>query len=181
MTHQGPAGVCPSDYPAGPESGRTLPFGLRHRAFRQQLATDPSIRWNAINLSLLASTTLGHRSTGAHTFCTLCGAVDHTCTQCALTFLEPAQTASVSAMAQCGPSQGVSRRPQSPPVCFSWNRGACPYGNKCADTNRYVPSAQLPLTKHQTVHKLWLDPLQLITPAVLEQKELNSSSNFGLT
>ncbi len=60
------------------------------RAFRQQLGTDPSMRWNAIHLSLLASTTLGHRSTGAHTFCTLCRAVDHTRTQCALTFLEPA-------------------------------------------------------------------------------------------
>lgn len=101
------------------------------RAFRQQVATDPSMRWNALNPSLLAATTLGHRSTGAHPFCTLCRAVDHTRTQCALTFLEPVHTASVSAMAQRGPSQGVARRPRNPPVCFSWNRGACLYGSKC--------------------------------------------------
>ena len=51
------------------------------RAFRQQIAAAPSIRWNTINSSLLASTSLGHRSTSNHTFCTLCRAVDHTRTQ----------------------------------------------------------------------------------------------------
>ena len=101
------------------------------RAFRQQLATDPSLRWNAVNPSLLASTTLGHRSTGTHTFCTLCRASDHTRTQCALAYLEPTQTTSVPAAPQRNSSQGAPRRPRNFPVCFSWNKGPCPYGNKC--------------------------------------------------
>lgn len=101
------------------------------RAFRQQMASDPSMRWNALNPSLLASTSLGSRSTGARTFCTLCRAVDHTRTQCALAFLEPAQAHSSPAFYQRGPNQGVPRNPQSAPVCFSWNRGPCPYGSKC--------------------------------------------------
>lgn len=101
------------------------------RAFRQQIATDPSIRWNALNPSLLASTSMGHRSTGAHTFCTLCRAVDHNRTQCALTFLEPTPAASGAAASQRGLSQGVPRRPRSVPVCFGWNRGTCRYGNRC--------------------------------------------------
>ena len=54
------------------------------RAFRQQIATDQSMRWNVLNPSLLASTTLGRRSTGSQMFCTLCRAVDHTRPQCAL-------------------------------------------------------------------------------------------------
>ena len=101
------------------------------RAFRQQLATDPSLRWNAINPSLLASTNLGHRSTGAHTFCTLCRASDHTRTQCALAYLEPTQTTGVPAVPQRNSSQGAPRRLRNVPVCFGWNKGPCPYGNKC--------------------------------------------------
>lgn len=48
------------------------------KAFRQQLATDPSIPWNTINPSLMASTMLGQRSSGQSMFCSLCRAVDHT-------------------------------------------------------------------------------------------------------
>ena len=87
------------------------------KAFRQQMATDPSIPWNIINPSLMASTTLGQRSSGQGMFCSLCRAVDHTRAQCALTFLEPQRYA-----------PQVGRKPR---ICLSWNRGNCTYAGRC--------------------------------------------------
>ena len=98
------------------------------KAFRQQLATDPSMRWNAVNPSLLASTMLGHRSSGSLPFCTLCRAVDHTRTQCALAYLEPPAT--TQAPFQRGPVPAW-RRPRFTPTCFAWNKGTCPYAGRC--------------------------------------------------
>ena len=85
------------------------------RAFRQQKVADPSLRWNTLNLSLLASTTLGSRSSNTQTFCTLCQAVDHTRTQCALLFLEPPQLPVGPAGPQHGLSQAAPRRTRTPP------------------------------------------------------------------
>ena len=134
------------------------------------MATDSSLRWNALNPSLLASTSLGHRSTSAHTFCSLCLAVDHTRTQCALTFLEPVQTA-VSALPQRGPIQGAPRKPRNFPVCLAGTKGHV-FMAANADTSMCAPTVRLSLIKHQTVHRLLLGPLQL-TPAVLGQERLN--------
>ena len=99
-----------------------------HKAFRQQLATDPSMRWNAVNPSLLVSTMLGHPSPGSPSFCTLCRAVDHTCTHCALAYLEPPATTQASF--QRGPESAL-RKPRFNPICFAWNKGTCPYAGRC--------------------------------------------------
>ena len=58
------------------------------RAFRQQLAVEPSNRWNIMNPSLLASTMLGQPPTPQSSFCTLCRMVYHNRSQCALAYLE---------------------------------------------------------------------------------------------
>ena len=107
-----------------------LSFVDYDRAFRQHMAADPSLRWNRLNPELLASTSLGHRSTGTQYFCTLCRGVDHTRAQCALSFLEPPQ--------RPAPQPPGSRPPtvQAPlgrgrPVCGSWNSGACAYEGRC--------------------------------------------------
>ncbi len=60
------------------------------QAFRQQVAADPSVRWNTLIPGLQASTILGRGTPTAGSFCTLCRGVDHTCLQCALTCLQPA-------------------------------------------------------------------------------------------
>ena len=52
------------------------------RIFRQQVAADPTIPWNALNASLVASTFLGSRSEQGM-FCNLCQEVDHP-KECAL-------------------------------------------------------------------------------------------------
>ena len=86
------------------------------RAFRQQRAADPSIPWNSLNPSLLASTILGSRSTGQGAFCTLCRMVDHTRSQCALAYLE------ASSSTPQNPRRGYG---DYAPVCFHWNKGTC--------------------------------------------------------
>lgn len=97
------------------------------RAFRQQIAADPAIRWNILNPSLLASTMMGYRSTGQGSFCTLCRMVDHTRAHCALAYLEhpysgpPAQRQ----------FQQVVRKPRGSPICFAWNRGSCSFAGRC--------------------------------------------------
>ena len=83
---------------------------------------------STVNTSLLASTMLGHRSTGQGVFCSLYRAVDHTRAQCALACLEP--TTPPVAPQRFLPLQ-AGRRPRVPPVCYAWNRGACPYDSKC--------------------------------------------------
>lgn len=97
------------------------------KAFRQQLAADPSIPWNVVNPSLLASTMFGQRSSTPGTFCSLCRAVDHTRQQCALAYLEPSPPA---APPQRLPPQ-PPRRPRPIPICFAWNKGSCPYATRC--------------------------------------------------
>ena len=96
------------------------------KAFRQQVAADPTMKWNAINPGLLTSTMLGPRqSAGPNSFCTLCRAVDHTRQQCALAFLEPPPAP------QRLPPPPPPRRQRPYPVCYAWNRGSCPYGSRC--------------------------------------------------
>ena len=92
------------------------------RAFRQQAAADPSLRWNTILPGLQASTMLGHGSSQGAQFCTLCREVDHTRANCALLCLQsPTQR-----------TTAASTRRRSDNVCLSWNRGACIFPGICA-------------------------------------------------
>ena len=82
-------------------------------------ALDPSLPWNALHPSLMASTILGQRSAGGP-FCTVCQGFDHHASNCALAyFLQPTR-------------QDTTPRP--PPfrqqgnqavICLSWNKGQC--------------------------------------------------------
>ena len=59
------------------------------RAFRQQVAADPSMRWNTLLPGLQAATILGRGGGQGLAFCTLCRGSDHTRSQCALLYLQP--------------------------------------------------------------------------------------------
>ncbi len=95
------------------------------RAFRQQIATDPSMRWNTLLPGLQASTIL---SPGQGSFCTLCRMVDHTRAQCALAYLEPPIPSTLAA----AHPQGTRRRSRAGVnICVSWNRGSCVFPGQC--------------------------------------------------
>ena len=94
------------------------------RAFRQQAATDPSIRWNTLLPGLLASTVIGQGNGQAMSFCTLCREVDHTRAQCALTYLQPPSRAVTTSV------YSTNRR-KPPNICMSWNKGACIFPGNC--------------------------------------------------
>ena len=95
------------------------------RVFRQQLAIDQTLPWNALQPGLQASTILGQRS-GRHTFCSLCRGVDHRNDQCALRAMQPPPTMATTAPSTvtCY-SQRFPRQETRARICISWNRGAC--------------------------------------------------------
>ena len=93
------------------------------RAFRQQVASDPSIQWNTLNPGLQASTIFGQQQAGPRLFCTLCRQVDHTRAQCALACLESVPPTSSTMMAIS--PYPTSRRRNRSNFCIFWNRGAC--------------------------------------------------------
>ena len=95
------------------------------RAFRQQAAIDPGVRWNTLNPGLQAATMLGQRASQG-TFCTLCRGVDHPRAQCALSCLQPQN---VPTAAPSGPSR--RRQGASQNVCISWNQGDCVFPGQC--------------------------------------------------
>ena len=86
------------------------------RLFRQQAALNPSLPWNALHPSLVASTILGQRP-GSGTFCNICQGFDHLPAQCAMAYL------------QHPTRQDGFLRParQGQAVCWSWNDGRCSY------------------------------------------------------
>ena len=90
------------------------------RAFRQQAAADPTMRWNTLLPGLQASTILGQRQAGPGVFCTLCRQVDHTRAQCALACLEPPVSNPVATS-----QHPIPRRKNRGNFCVSWNKGAC--------------------------------------------------------
>lgn len=90
------------------------------RAFRQQVAADPTMRWNTLIPGLQASTILGQRQAGSGIFCTLCRQVDHTRAQCALACLEPAASTPSTVT-----TTSAVRRKHRGNFCISWNKGAC--------------------------------------------------------
>ena len=95
------------------------------RAFRQQAATDPSLRWNTLLPGLLASTVIGQGTGQAISFCTLCREVDHTRAQCALTYLQPPPRGATT-------SVNSANRRKLPNICMSWNKGACIFPGNCS-------------------------------------------------
>ena len=96
------------------------------RAFRQQIAADPTLRWNTLNPGLQASTILGQRSSqGA--FCTRCRGVDHNRSQCALSCLESEPATPIIPLASHAPTNRKALR-----VCNSWNSGTCIFPGSCA-------------------------------------------------
>jgi hypothetical protein len=95
------------------------------RAFRQQAAADPSLRWNTLLPALQASTMLGLAPPGqGATFCTLCREVDHTRAQCALLCLHPPAARPLTTLP-------TTPRRKSDNVCISWNRGSCIFPGTC--------------------------------------------------
>ena len=90
------------------------------RLFRQQAALNPSLPWNALHPSLMASTILGQRSAGQGTFCFVCQGFDHTPPHCALAFLQQ-PTRQDSLLGR------PSSNRMSHEVCWSWNGGQCSY------------------------------------------------------
>ena len=107
------------------------------RAFRQQAASDPSLRWNNLLPGLQAATILGQRS-GQGAFCTLCRECDHTRAQCALAYLHPPVSNGPVALRD----PGVRRRSAVPNVCISWNQGACTYPGRCSYRHVYATCQQ---------------------------------------
>ena len=119
------------------------------RAFRQQKVADPSLRWNTLDPSLLASTTLGSRSSNTQTFCTSCREVDHTSTQCALLFLEPPQLP----VGPAGPQHG-SQAAQGSSQCVMVGTEGHVLMAFDVDTSMFAPTVLLLVTKHPSVYSL---------------------------
>ena len=107
------------------------------RAFRQQVAADPSIRWNTLIPGLQASTILGQQQAGPGLFCTLCRQVDHTRSQCALGCLEPPPVTSTESVQAPPVVQGRRKR-----LCISWNRGSASSLRGNADTSMSAQPAK---------------------------------------
>lgn len=99
------------------------------RAFRQQIAADPSLRWNTLLPGLQAATMLGQQAARQGPFCTLCREVDHTRAQCALAYLQPTEPDRET-------KPPTRRRPATFNTCISWNMGRCVFPGQC--TYRHV-------------------------------------------
>ena len=107
--------------------------------FRAQAASDPTLKWNAINSSLMASAVLSSTSSG--TYCHHCREVDHRSHECALLAVDPTLDPTTRARdrrtsTHVGP---IRLRPVSRPnpydssveVCRRFNRGHCPETGLC--------------------------------------------------
>ena len=101
------------------------------RVFRQQVAIDPSLKWNILDPGIQAATLVGRTSTPV-SFCLLCREPDHKADNCALAYLQPPGLQS-PALAQpvVGARTAVRRRLESVAnICVTWNRGRCRF-NPC--------------------------------------------------
>ena len=95
------------------------------RLFRHQAALNPSLPWNTLHASLMATTIMADRP-GAGTFCSVCQGCDHLPSHCALAYIQqPVRQERVSYL-QGGPWL-------DPTVCSSWNESWCSYpGPSCS-------------------------------------------------
>ena len=100
------------------------------RAFRQQAAADPSLRWNTLIPGLQAATILGQRS-GQGSFCNLCRGEDHSQGQCALAGLRPAIPTTQASNRSPSVSAARNRPENAHNICISWNRGSCVFPGHC--------------------------------------------------
>ena len=107
------------------------------RAFRQQLAANPTLPWNSLVPGLQASTLLGQRA-GQGMFCTLCRGVDHTQARYALYCLQPPASSP-------RPGPWDPNLPASKPreICISWNRGACIFPKGQCSYSHVCPSCNV--------------------------------------
>ena len=102
------------------------------RVFRQQVAIDPSLRWNTLHPGIQAST-LVTNAPGPGTFCTLCRENDHGIQQCALTYFNQSAQHSWPVPAPPRFRTQPPRRPESlQRICVSWNKGSCVYPGTCS-------------------------------------------------
>ena len=100
------------------------------RVFRQQMALDPSLRWNTLDPGIQASTLVG-RAPGQLAICSICREPDHGATQCALAYMEPPQGLNRLGEASKPASARPGRGDPKAPVCASWNRGGCTFPGQC--------------------------------------------------
>ena len=116
------------------------------RVFRQQAALDTSLRWNALQPAIQASTlfspgpaptSVNNSVSSGGVFCSLCRGVDHSDVSCALAYLQPPVTMPASYQPPPRPSK---KHPSvaAHSLCISWNRGRCVYPGSC--TYRHVCS-----------------------------------------
>ena len=103
------------------------------RTFRAPAAIDHFIHWNTLLPDLQAATILGKRTVGG-SCCSLCRAVDHSPSQCALGPLQqpsmPPQPANSRFFKTNFTRRASQLRPR--PICTSWNGGCCTYPGNCA-------------------------------------------------
>ena len=104
------------------------------RAFRQQAAADPTIKWNSLNPSLMAATVLSIPSSSPSMFCPHCQEVDHKSSDCALVSVDPFLDTPKPHPPQSHRPRPYSRPPTMEPsfeVCRRFNRGTCPDFSRC--------------------------------------------------
>ena len=105
------------------------------RTFRQQAAADPTIPWNILNPSLMASSVLSVSSAHSGTLCPHCQEVDHRGYDCALTSIDPFLDSPRHRTHP--PSTFRHRLPRTGPldssgeICRRFNRGLCNDHNSC--------------------------------------------------
>ena len=122
------------------------------RVFRQQTAIDPSLPWNNLDPSLVASTFLGSQ-TERMAFCQFCREVDHNWEECALRSIrDPLSMSNTTPIP--GPSdpqsegrqrrrQAIRPRPETlDRICVSWNKGRCAYPGSCTFRHRCATCRQ---------------------------------------
>ena len=107
--------------------------------FHVQVASDPSVKWNAVNPSLMASAV--NNSVSTNTYCHQCQEVDLRLQECVLLALDPVLDSSVRARdCRPHPQSGVIRtRPVYRPnpydttikVCHRFNRNQCSNTMSC--------------------------------------------------
>ena len=89
--------------------------------FRQQATLIPTLPWNTLHVSLLASTIVS-QCPGSGTFCTICQGCDHLPHQCAMSYVQQLTRPEKKPI-----RTGMSSYKLHPSICWSWNDGQCTY------------------------------------------------------
>ena len=118
------------------------------RAFRQQVAADPSIQWNNLNPSHGS-----HCSVGP--LCPHCQEVDHRASECALVSTDPFLESSRPPMQWPKPYSRPSPLDSGTEICRRFNRGCCLDPIRC----RYRHICSVPEC-HKPGHAAYTCPLR---------------------